>query len=228
MKWDGIVSLLFSCIELMLLLNMLLFANRRLENILAMMVVFLLMGYQYMEAIICLFGVNTATAAYIAFADISFLPPLMFVMILYFWNNGNKFMWFSFIPALFFVMYYFFTINEFTVTKCTVTYATYNYPLGDLYGVFYYTPLLVSIIFLFNKRKTAIDKKKLHLTNVLLSAMIFISVPVILSFILRWGSLPELNRSIESIMCKSAIVLAFALFYFSLKNGETKRLKLFI
>ncbi len=227
MKLDGIVSLLFSCIELMLLINMLLFANRRLENKLATMVVLLLMGYQFMEALICQFGVKTSIAAYIAFADISFLPPLMFVIILYFWNSGNKFMWFSFIPSFFFVVYYFFTINEFTVAQCTVTYATYNYPLGDLYGVFYYTPLLVSIIFLFNKRRTAIDKKKLHLNNVLLSAMLFISVPVILSFILRWSGLPELNRSIESIMCKSAIVLAFALFYFSLKNGETKKLKLF-
>ena len=53
-----------------------------------------------------------------------------------------------FLPALIFVIYYTFAIDQFAVTSCTVLYASYNYPLGDLYGFIYYIPIIISTIIL--------------------------------------------------------------------------------
>jgi hypothetical protein len=83
------------------------------------------------------------------------------------------------------------------------------------------------MILLVKKIKKAENQNKVHASKILLSALIFISIPVVTAFVLHWFGKNEMLKSIESIMCKSAFVLALSLFYFALKNGETKKIKLF-
>jgi hypothetical protein len=56
MNWNGIVSLFIACIELLLLINLLSFAEKNRFNILAIILVALLFLYQSAEALICTFG----------------------------------------------------------------------------------------------------------------------------------------------------------------------------
>jgi hypothetical protein len=127
-----------------------------------------------------------------------------------------------FIPAISFVIYYTFIIPEFAVTSCTVLYATYHYPLGDLFGFFYYLPILISIILLVLFVKKEIDKKKKLIGKVLLFGAVFISIPPLLGFILMFAGSYSVISAVESIMCKFAFVYAVCLVFVCIYNSPFK------
>ena len=146
----------------------------------------LLAAYQSMEFLMCQVGLQDSFYPFLAFVIISFLPPLNLMLALAFTRNHNlNLKWFLiFIPAIAFSIYYLFVIPEFAVTSCTVLYASYHYPLGDLFGAFYYLPILISIILLIRFIPKADNKKTKIIAKVLLFGSIFISLPSLLGFTL--------------------------------------------
>jgi hypothetical protein len=215
-NWDGIISLLIACIELLLLVNLLIFSENNKTNLLVYIIVGLLAGYQAFEFFICGLNFDSSFTTYLAFVNISFLPPLSLLLILGITGYKSKLKYFLFIPPLFFTVYYFFIIEKFTVVQCSVLYATYNYPLGDLYGLFYYSPILLSFLLLIKKKNSLSNN---HFLNLLI-AHLFIVVPVAVGFILLYMNLPVLAESMESFLCKFAFGYAVALSIFSLHNKE--------
>lgn len=213
-NWDGIFSLLIACIEFLLLVNLLVFAEKNKVNKIIFLIIILLAVYQSIEFIICNLGMDSSFTAYLAFAVISLLPPLNFLFILHISRTGSKINYFLFIPALLFTVYYLIVIEQFSVVQCTVLYATYNYPLGDLYGFFYYLPVLLSFLFLMKKKKKINSKQ----FSILLIAHLFIMIPVIAGFSLLYLNLPGLVKSMESILCKFAFGYAVALSIFCIRN----------
>ncbi len=144
--WNGIVSLLIACIEFLLLFNLIVFIEKNRVNIIAMIMITLLASYQAMEFLMCQVGLQAPIFPYLAFVIIGFLPPLNLLLTLTLTKNLNlnTKTFLIFIPAIAFSIYYLFVIPEFAVTSCAVLYASYHYPLGDLYGAFYYLPILIS------------------------------------------------------------------------------------
>ncbi len=224
MNWNGIVSLLIACLEFLLLLNLLIFAEKNRLNIIAIFMVALLAAYQTMEFLMCGIELQNSFFPYFAFVIISFLPPLNLLLALKLKPNfEKKFLQFAiYLPAAVFMVYYTFVIPEFAVTSCTVLYATYNYPLGDLYGFFYYLPILISIILLalFVKRES--DNKKKLVGKVLLFGGIFISIPPVLGFSLMFADSYSLISAMESVMCKFAFVYALCLAFVCIYNSPFK------
>jgi hypothetical protein len=220
MNWNGIISLLFACIEFLLLFNLLVFVKKNRINKIAMLMIALLAGYQTMEFLMCQFGLTASIYPYTAFVIISFLPPLNLLLILSLTNNNSlKITYLIFLPAILFSVYYLFVIPEFVVTSCTVLYATYHYPLGDLFGAFYYLPILISIILLIKYIKSVEEKKQKTVAKVLLFGGIFISLPVILGFTLMLAKNYSVISAVESIMCKFAFVYAIILSFVCLYNS---------
>ena len=174
------------------------------------------MIYQLFEWIMCGLGFDSHLNAFIAFTDISFLPPFGLFFILIFYKYRSKYFTLIFLPAIAFVIYYSTIIDQFNVNSCTAFYAIYKYPNGDLYGLFYYLPILITISFLVRGILTAKDKATTHLSKILLAAYILISVPVIIAFCLVLLKNELLLHSIVSVMCKFALLLALALTYFAL------------
>ncbi len=121
-----------------------------------------------------------------------------------------------------FILYYPFVIDQFTVTSCAVLYATYNYPLGDLYGLFYYTPIMVVMFLLIRGIKKGKDKKTIFISKILLAGNIIISIPVATAFILMATGNYYLIAKIESIMCKFAFAYALCLGVVCLYNSKRK------
>lgn len=224
MNFDGIVSLLFACIELLLLINLLIFAERNRINIIILLMISLLALYQTLEFLMCQAGLQKPFYPYFAFVIISFLPPLNLLLTLEIVNNFKLRFIKSliFIPAIAFSVYYLLVMSEFVVAKCTVLYATYHYPLGDLYGAFYYLPILISIILLIIFINKEIDRKKKLIGKVLLFGAVFICLPVIIGFLLMFAGSYTLISSMESIMCKFAIVYSFVLSFVCLYNSNIK------
>ena len=150
-NWNGIISLLIACLEFLLLINLLFFAEKNKFNKTAMLIIFVLMVYQSLEFFMCQAGMDFPFMPYLAFVDIIFLPPLILVLLSKLYNYENKFLYLIFLPTIAFIVYYTIVIDKFVVTSCTVLYATYSYPLGDLYGVFYYSPVIIATIILIKK-----------------------------------------------------------------------------
>lgn len=186
-----------------------------------MLMITLLAAYQSMEFLMCQVGLQNSFFPFLAFVIISFLPPLNLMLVLALTRKNLTLNWFLiFIPAIAFSIYYLFVIPEFAVTSCTILYASYHYPLGDLFGAFYYLPILVSIILLIKFIPKAEGKKTKMISKILLFGSIFISLPSLLGFILIFtAGNYSIISSIESIMCKFAFVYAIILSFVCLYNS---------
>jgi hypothetical protein len=221
MNWNGIISLLLACIEFLLLFNLLVFVEKNKINIIALLVITLLASYQTMEFIMCQVGLQQSILPYLAFVIIGFLPPLNLLLTLLLTSNTkfNNITSLIFIPAIVFSVYYLFVIPQFAVTSCTVLYASYHYPSGDLFGFFYYLPILISIVLLIKFIPKTTDKKQKLIAKVLLFGAIFISLPVLLGFTLMFFKNYSIISAMESIMCKFAFIYAVCLSFVCLYNS---------
>ena len=222
MNWNGTVSLLIACIEFLLLFNLLIFAEKNRLNKIAITMIALLAAYQTLEFLMCQVELQSSFFPYFAFVIISFLPPFNLALALNLTKALKSEGYLIFLPAVFFAIYYTFVIPEFAVTNCTVLYATYHYPLGDLYGFFYYLPILISIILLVIFVKKEYDKRKRFVGKVLLFGAIFISIPPVLGFILIFAGSYSLISKMESVMCKFAFVYALCLTFICIYNSPFK------
>jgi len=222
MNWNGTVSLLIACLEFLLLFNLLIFAEKNKLNKIAITMIAFLAAYQTMEFLMCQVEFQSTFFPYLAFIIISFLPPLNLSLTLNLTHTLKSIGYLIFIPAIFFTIYYTFIIPKFTVTSCTVLYATYNYPLGDLFGFFYYLPILFSIFLLALFVRKENDKKKNLIGKVLLFGAIFISIPPVLGFSLMFAGSYSLISAMESIMCKFAFVYALCLAFVCIYNSPFK------
>jgi len=221
LNWNGIVSLLIACIEFLLLFNLLLFVHKSKVNVIALIMIALLASYQTMEFLMCQVGLQDSIYPFFAFVIIGFLPPLNLLLAVTFTKQSklNRKIDLIFIPAIAFSIYYLFVIPKFIVTSCTVLYASYNYPLGDLFGAFYYLPVLISIILLMKFISKTEDKKQKLIAKVLLFGSICISFPVLLGFTLMFTGNYSIISAIESIMCKFAFIYAVCLSFICLYNS---------
>lgn len=222
MNWNGTVSLLVACFEFLLLFNLLIFAEKNRLNKIAITMAALLASYQLMEFLMCQFELQSSFFPYFSFIIISFLPSLNLILTISLTRTLNLYKYLIFFPAIFFSIYYTFVIPEFAVTSCTALYAIYHYPLGELYGFFYYLPILISIILLIVFVKKENDKKKILLEKVLLFGAIFIIIPPVLGFILMFAGSYSLITAMESIMCKFAFVYALCISFVCIYNSPFK------
>jgi hypothetical protein len=219
-NWDGIVSLFIACIELVLIINVLIFARKSDTVKKGIAVIILLFLYQLMEFIICGLGYKDGTAAYLGLAIITFLPPLSLLFVLSVTGKDIKAAKYFFLPALVFVVYYALVAGQFEVLNCSPFYASYTYPFGTIYGFFYYTPVIISMVILYLYITKETNKKNRILASIILSAFIITSLPVLIAFILMFAGNRQLLDIIESVMCKFAVFIALAAGIYSLSYTE--------
>lgn len=222
MNWNGIISLFIACIELLLLINLFVFSEKSRFNVIVIVIVSLLFSYQFMEFLICMLEFDTSTFVYLAFVIISYLPPTGVLLVAALNSIKSKLLYLLFLPPVFFTIYYKLIIDEFSLKGCTVIYASYHYPLGDLYGAFYYLPIIITIIWLIRTIKKTDNAKVKTISSVILFGYIFTALPVIAAFILMAYNNYSLLSVIESVMCKFAFVLALCLSFAAIYNSRKK------
>lgn len=227
MNWEGIISLLVASIEVLLIFNLLVFVDKNKINILIIFLVFLLAAYQFTEFLICNQELKTPFYSYIALVIITFVPTVNFFLINRITNYHKKKTFkfleiFFSVAAVFFIVFYGLNYHLFEVKKCTVFYATYNYPLGFLYGVYYYLPILISFLMILNVRKNSTEQFVKSKLRILLIGYFFIITPPLIGFILRISGLEEVSISMESILCKFAFFYALTISFYSIYNSKFK------
>jgi hypothetical protein len=220
-NWNGIVSLLIACIELVLIINILIFAEKNKLNKITVVLLVVLMIYQMLEFVMCHLNYASSFVAYIAFIDISFLPLLDLYLIYNFFVKKNESIRYMFILPFFFIIYYALVLNSFKVVSCTVFYTVYHYPLGTLYGIYFYLPVAASIFFLISYLRKGTIQKNILFAGLLLTGHIIMAIPVIFAFLFAALRMPGMLNSIESIMCKFAFSYALCLTFFALNNKES-------
>jgi len=213
---DGIVSLFIAAAEFSYVIFLLFTAQKNPVNKLTIATIAVLFGYQFFEFLICFVGLKNQIVIYLALVDITLLPPLGLYTVLLYAGKLKNYHRNIFYPAVFFIVLYAITIDRLEVTKCAVLYATYHYPLGALYGTFYYLPIIGSMIILDKKWGTETDPKKKALTRLHFFGYIFTFIPsmIIALFV------PSFVQAGESLLCKMAFVLATFLMIFTWKNKE--------
>jgi hypothetical protein len=174
-----------------------------------------------LEFVICFIELQNPVIAYLAFVDISFLPSFSLLITLNLTKHlqQNKIRYLLFIPPIAFAIYYQFVVDRFIVTGCTILYASFNYPLGDLFGFFYYLPIVISIILLMLFIKQKPERKQKTIAQILLFSSIFISLAPIVAFTLFALGSYKILSAVESIICKFAIVYAVSLSFACLINS---------
>jgi len=213
-NFSGIVSLFLVCVEIVLLINLFIFAEKNSVNKIIFGIVGLLLGYQSFEFVICYFGVESNLIVYLAFVVISFLPPLLLNLVMTIRNDKALIRRIIFIPIMLLLFYFTLIISEFVVTRCTIMFAAYDIPLPDLYGFLYYSPVLISIILLFKMIKS--EEYQKQKTN-----LIILNTGMVLTFIPTWFIIllfPSLIEFVESFLCKSASIMALTLTIFAMRN----------
>jgi hypothetical protein len=218
-NFDGLLSLFIFCIEVLLILNLFYFANRNRTNIIGFLMLIVLATYQFIEFLICNQMIQSPMIAYLAFVDISFLPPLGLILALSLNDKFSKSHLWVFLPAIALLLYYSGMIETFKVVRCSFFYAMYHYPFGDLYGFIYYVPVLITL-FVFTKgvfNKETPEKK--FFNQILLTGYLLFVIPSIIAVIVY----PEFLRMVESVMCKFAFLFACCVSYFILKNGAFRK-----
>ena len=212
-NYNGIISLLIFCIEIVLLGNVLYFSKSRYKKLIVT-ILSLLALYQFFEFLICGLKLDDDFVIYLAFVTISFLPPTGLLLIAQVNKiNLKKFQGVIFAPAIFFSLYYFLTIKEFRIRECSVIYASYHYPLGFLYGLFYYLPILIALFIAFRNLIISKDKILKRNNSILIFGYLSFLIPMILTLVIY----PESVNFIESLMCKFAFVLSLTISYFALE-----------
>jgi hypothetical protein len=215
-NFSGIISLFIACIEIVLLINLLIFSEKNSENKLIIVIIILLFCYQFMEFFMCYSGNNSPFLVYLSFVIISFLPPLVLSLVLTIKKVSYRLTLLIFLPAISLLIYYFFLRTSFEITSCTLLFAAYEMPLGDLYGVVYYSPVIISIYLLSKMVYNPIYvEKKINLL-IMLWGLLLTFIPVALII----GLFPFLIDYVESFFCKAAAIMAFTLSIYAMRNSS--------
>ncbi len=224
--WNGIISLLIACIELILLVNILALAEKNKTSRSGILIIALLFCYQLIEFIICHFNSEAPALIYTAFVIISFLPPLSFYHSANLIRGGfSSRLKLIFLPSIFFSLLYLLMIDDFDVTACSVFYASFNYPLSTLFGIFFYLPVAASMLHLYLQIKNEKSGKRTFLSKIILAGYIIALLPAAAAFILAAFDSYFLLSIIESITGKFALVPALCIGFVSIYGRKPKTLR---
>ncbi len=210
--YKGIFSLLIFCIEFVLIINVIIFSKSKFKSN-VLIILSLLTAYQFFEFLICGLNLQLSFVIYLAFVSITFLPPSGLILALKVNRiTKSKYTGLIYSPALFFTIYYLLTMKYFRVRECSVVYASYHYPLGFLYGLFYYLPIILTLLILGRGFITQTDKTLKRQNIILLIGFLTFLLPMIVTLFIY----PSSIEFIESLMCKFAFALALIITYFAL------------
>ncbi len=214
--YSGIISLFIACLEIVFFINLLIFAEKNRENRIIIFVIILLFSYQFMEFLMCYSKSYSHILVYFSFVIISFLPPLILYLVLTIKKVNNRLRFLLFLPAVSLLVYYLFVMTGFEITTCTVLFVAYEMPLGDFYGIVYYSPIIISLYMLSKMvRNPIFVDKKINLL-IMLWGLLLTFVPVALIIAL----FPFLIDYVESFFCKAASIIAFTLTIYAMRNSS--------
>jgi hypothetical protein len=210
---DGLLSLIFFIIEFGFLLVIVIKNRNHPQFIWIVLLMIFLQLYQLMEFFLCI-GIEPNIVGRLGLLAITFLPPLGVLLTSDVCHLKHWINWSGILVGIGLSLFYVIVPNAFTFQTCNPFYATYAYPLGNFYGIFYFGYIGWAFVLLIIKfiRNRGISQKNTNkkATYILIGYLSFL-LPMGVTLIIDTSTIDAL----ESIMCKYAILLAITLFTFS-------------
>lgn len=214
-NFNGIIALLVACLELVLILNMLIFSEKNRLNILFIFLVLLLMFDQMFEFIICYFGQSGSGLIMVKFIALSFIPAVLMQTAFEILPGREKFTPLLYLPSLAFSAYYIIESGEFYISSCTIIFAEYQFPGKDLLGIYFYSAFIISTaVLFFTARKYENHRNRII---IIFAGLTIAVLPATIAFLVS----STINEVRESLISKAAVMLALTLTYLSLKNKSS-------
>jgi hypothetical protein len=215
---DGLLSLIFFIIEFGFLIIIVVKNRNHPQFIWIILLMIFLQLYQLMEFLLCI-GIDANIVGRLGLVAITFLPPLGVLLTSYACNLRHWINWSGLIIGIGLSLFYAIIPDAFTFQTCNPFYATYAYPLGNVYGIFYFGYIgwafVLIIISLIRNRKTHAKNENKKAIFVLIGYLSFL-LPMGLTLIIDTSTI----NALESIMCKYAILLATTLLFFSFQYSR--------
>ncbi|MCG3260365.1 MAG: hypothetical protein H7644_11490 [Candidatus Heimdallarchaeota archaeon] len=213
----GTLSIIFFGIEFFILVAVIIFNRKHPFFWSIASVLILLQLYQLAEFLICI-GVNENITGRIAYTIITFLPPLGYFLSskVVGWRYPDY--WIGFAAATGFSLYYLVTPGSVALESCNPFYAIYSIHHSLYYGIYYVGIIVYSIIFLVAHllfRRNNFDRKSSLF--VLIGYLSFLAPMYIMVWVDSYFA-----RTVTSMMCKYALVLAVILGVFSFIKPKIK------
>lgn len=209
----GFFSLIFFILEFGFLFFIILKNRRHPQFVWIVLLMIFLQVYQLMEFLMCI-GVDPNIIGRLGLVSITFLPPLGVLLSSHVTNLKHWINWSGILCGIGLSIYYLIVPNAFNLQTCNPFYAVYTYPLGNLYGIFYFgfiawAFLLIIIGWIVNGKshKKELNKKAIFVLIGYISFLLPMAITVVINF--------STSLAVPSIMCKYAILLAITLLIFS-------------
>ncbi len=213
----GTLSLIFFCIELVILAVVIIFNRKHpfFWSIVGLLA--LLQLYQLSEFLICI-GVGANITGRIAYVIITFLPPTGYFLCtrIVGWKFPDY--WLGFAAALGLSIYYLSVPGSVVLTDCNPLYAIYSFNISTVYGIFYMGILVYSILFTLAHLIFRKDEVENKLGILILIGYLSFLTPM---YLMVWID-SAFGMAIPSIMCKYALLLAVILGIFSFIKPKQK------
>lgn len=211
-NFKGVASLFIACMELVLVLNMIIFAKKNKMNLLIISFVGLLMLDQLFEFTICYFNVAPAGFLAIKFALFSLIPALLLHIVFEVYQGSRRLHYLFYPPVVVLIAVFLFSKTGFGINSCSLFFASYEFPGRDYLGAFIYLSFILSTTVLFLALGKKVNHKKIII--VIFAGLTVSVLPATIAFLLS----SSINGVRESLLSKSAVILALTLTYYTLKN----------
>ncbi|MDH5404545.1 MAG: hypothetical protein OEZ01_05935 [Candidatus Heimdallarchaeota archaeon] len=210
---NGILSLVLFILEVIILLTIKRKAKNHKYLSYLLVLVFLLLSYQLSEFLIC----NTSYGDIIVklgFVAISFLPPVGHHFSAKLIKRKIPDYYLSYIAGMSFAIYFAFIPNTLTVISCNPVYAVYTQYPNYRYSIFYFGVILYSIFLL----SFAILRKSPNIDHIYVKMMLLGYILFLLPMIILVTIDLFFLRTVTSIMCKFAFLLACTMLSIALRE----------
>ncbi|MCE7742893.1 MAG: hypothetical protein GOP50_10600 [Candidatus Heimdallarchaeota archaeon] len=213
----GTLSLIFFCIELVILAVVIIFNRKNPFFWSIVMLLALLQLYQLSEFLICI-GIGANITGRIAFVIITFLPSTGYYLCtrIVGWKFPDY--WVGFAAALGLSIYYLSVPGSVELVDCNPLYAIYSNNISTIYGIFYMGIIAYSILFTLAHMIFRRDKVDSRTGAIVIIGYLSFLAPM---YLMIWLD-SAFGIAIPSIMCKYALLLAVTLGIFSFIKPEKK------
>jgi len=214
-EFNGLFALLITCLEIVLIINLIVFTEKNNTNRAIIFLMVLLLGSSVSEFAIGFYGPNSNFFAFLSLASLGMAFSIAFLIVVEIMRVNSKLKLLSLLPGIFFLFYFVTQLDQLSIVNSGLFFCSYEYSGGNWFGlVALVVIVMINILLIIWRVNSSVEKRKV--INLLLATFSAITFMYLLL-------ITVLNNYLiysESILSKIAILFGVALTYFAIQNKD--------
>ncbi len=210
--YNGLLALFIACMNLVLVLNILVFAEK---NTLIKYIIFLITLFvldQFGEFINCYFEPAESILLFIKLIVMLFIPATILIIVWNIHGANAKYNWITFVVPIVLSIVYAVSSLQPEVISCSPGSAAYLFPFQGITDAYFIASLILSAVILYSGIVKFPDQKKIII--VIFTGLVLAVLPAVIASLIS-NSAYEIK---ESLFGKTSVTLSVTLTYYSLKK----------